>query len=58
MVLGLFFMLIAGTTDAVYPVLGGRARSLLSAARVKFVSRVSGAILTAGGVWLALQKRA
>lgn len=58
MVLGLFFMLIAGTTDAFYAVLGGRARSLLSAARVKIVSRVSGAILMAGGVWLALQKRA
>jgi threonine/homoserine/homoserine lactone efflux protein len=58
MVLGLFFMLIAGTTDAFYAVLGGRARNLLSAARVKIVSRVSGAILMAGGVWLALQKRA
>jgi threonine/homoserine/homoserine lactone efflux protein len=58
MALGLFFMLIAGTTDAVYAVLGGRARSLLSAARVKIVSRISGAILMAGGVWLALQKRA
>ncbi len=58
MVLGLFFMVIAGTTDAVYAFLGGRARNLLSAARVKIVSRVSGAILMAGGVWLALQKRA
>lgn len=58
MVLGLFFMVIAGSTDAVYAVLGGRARSLLSAARVKILSRVSGAILMAGGVWLALQKRA
>jgi threonine/homoserine/homoserine lactone efflux protein len=58
MALGGFFMLIAGTTDAVYAILGGRARTLLSAARVKIVSRVSGAILMAGGVWLALQKRA
>ena len=58
MALGGFFMLIAGTTDAVYAVLGGRARTLLSAARVKIVSRISGAILMAGGVWLALQKRA
>lgn len=58
MLLGLFFMLIAGATDAVYAVLGGRARSLLSAARIKLVSRVSGAILMAAGVWLALQKRA
>ncbi len=58
MVLGVFFMLIAGSTDAIYAVLGGRARSLLSSARIKLVSRVSGAILMAGGVWLALQKRA
>ncbi|MEO6012416.1 MAG: LysE family translocator [Devosia sp.] len=58
MLLGLFFMLIAGSTDAIYAVLGGRARSLLSAARVRILSRVSGAILMAGGVWLALVKKA
>ncbi|MDO8359314.1 MAG: LysE family translocator, partial [Devosia sp.] len=58
MLLGLFFMVIAGATDAFYAVLGGRARSLLSAARVKIVSRVSGAILMAGGIWLALVKKA
>ena len=58
MLLGLFFMIVAGTTDAIYAVLGGRARSLLSATRVKIVSRISGAILMAGGVWLALQRRA
>lgn len=58
MLLGLFFMLIAGSTDAIYAFLGGRARNLLSATRIKIVSRISGAILMAGGVWLALQKRA
>jgi len=57
MLLGLFFMIVAGATDAFYAVLGGRARNLLSAARVKVLSRVSGAILMAGGVWLALQQR-
>jgi len=57
-VLGLFFMLIAGASDSMYAVLGGRARGLLSAARVKLLSRVSGAILMAGGVWLALVKKA
>jgi threonine/homoserine/homoserine lactone efflux protein len=57
-VLGLFFMLIAGASDSLYAVLGGRARGLLSAARVKLLSRVSGAILMAGGVWLALVKKA
>lgn len=58
MVLGLFFMLVAGSTDAIYAIVAGRARGLLSAARVRVVSRVSGLILMAGGVWLALQKRA
>jgi len=56
--LGLFFMLIAGATDSLYAVLGGRMRFLLSASRVKLLSRVSGAILMAGGVWLALVKKA
>jgi threonine/homoserine/homoserine lactone efflux protein len=57
-VLGLFFMVIAGASDSMYAVLGGRARGLLSQARVKLVSRVSGAILMAGGVWLALVRKA
>ena len=57
-VLGLFFMLIAGATDSLFAVLGGRMRFLLSAARVKLLSRVSGAILMVGGVWLALVKKA
>jgi threonine/homoserine/homoserine lactone efflux protein len=57
-VLGLFFMVIAGASDSMYALLGGRARGMLSAARVKLLSRVSGAILMAGGVWLALVKKA
>jgi threonine/homoserine/homoserine lactone efflux protein len=57
MLLGLFFMLIAGSTDAIYAVLGGRARGLLTTARIRLVSRISGGILMAGGVWLALQRR-
>ena len=58
MILGVLFMLVAGTTDAIYALIAGRARGLLSAARVRVVSRVSGLILMAGGVWLALLKRA
>ena len=58
MMLGLFFMLVAGSTDAIYAVVAGRARGMLSAARVKLVSRLSGVLLMMGGVWLALQKRA
>ena len=37
---------------------GRIAHGLLSAARVKLLSRVSGAILMAGGLWLALVKKA
>lgn len=55
--LGVFFMLIAGSTDAIYAVVAGQARGLLNTTRVRFVSRASGLILMAGGVWLALQKR-
>jgi threonine/homoserine/homoserine lactone efflux protein len=57
-VLRVLFMLIAGIYDSLYAVLGGRARGLLSAARVKLLSRISGAILMTGGVWLALVRRA
>lgn len=58
LLLGLLFMLVAGSTDAIYALIAGRARGLLSAARVRVVSRLSGVILMLGGVWLALQKRA
>ena len=57
-VLGLFFMLVAGASDSMYAILGGRARGLLSAARVRLLSRISGVLLMAGGVWLALVKKA
>lgn len=58
MVLGLIFMAVAGATDIVYAVVAGRARGLLSAVRVRLVSRISGVILMLGGVWLALVKKA
>lgn len=57
MVLGLIVMVVATSTDAIYAVLAGRARQLLTQARVRMMNRVSGVILMCGGVWLALQKR-
>jgi threonine/homoserine/homoserine lactone efflux protein len=57
LVLGLCFMLVAGLSDSVYAVLAGGARGMLSQARVRLLSRVSGAVLMAGGVWLALVKK-
>ena len=56
-VLGLIVMAVATVSDCVYAAIAGRARTVLTAARIRLMSRVSGAILMAGGVWLALQKR-
>lgn len=57
MVLGLVVMAVATFTDMIYAVLAGRARQMLTIARVRMMSRVSGIILMLGGVWLAFQKR-
>ena len=56
-VLGLFFMLVAGATDSIYAIVAGQARGLLTRARVRLVSRISGIVLMCGGVWLALIRR-
>lgn len=54
--LGLTAMAVAAVTDGAYAVLTGRARALLSRGRVRFVSRLSGAFLIGGGIWLALTR--
>lgn len=56
--LGALFMIVTTLSDSVYAVLAGRARHWITAARVRLVSRVSGAVLIGGGIWLALQRRA
>ncbi len=58
LVLGLIVMAVATLTDALYAFASGRARNLLSAARVRVLNRVSGTVLIGGGIWLALQRRA
>ncbi len=57
MVLGLIVMVVATATDMFYAVIAGRARQLLTVARVRMMNRLSGVILMLGGVWLAFQKR-
>lgn len=57
-VLGLIVMAVATATDSFYAVIAGRARELLSVARVRMMNRVSGVILMAGGVWLAFLRKA
>ena len=42
----------------VYAVLAGRAREVLTAARVRLANRVAGGILMLGGVWLAFVNKA
>lgn len=56
MLLGVTFMAIAGATDAIYALLAGRARMLLSTSRTRLVSRLSGLCMIGGGVWLALTR--
>jgi threonine/homoserine/homoserine lactone efflux protein len=56
--LGVTAMVVAGTFDSIYAILAGRARHVISAARVRMMSRVSGGLLIGGGIWLALLKKA
>lgn len=57
MVLGSIFVGATTIIDGSYGFLSGSAGKALSAARIKTLSRVSGAILIAGGFWLALQRK-
>jgi homoserine/homoserine lactone efflux protein len=56
--LGLIVMTVATLSDSIYAVLAGRARHVLTATRVRLVSRFSGVILMLGGAWLALLRKA
>ena len=55
-VLGATFTVIAALTDGTYALLAGGAGKLLSARRVRLVSRISGGFMIGGGIWLALTR--
>jgi homoserine/homoserine lactone efflux protein len=57
MILGLIVMAVATLTDCFYAVIAGRARQLLTVARVRMMNRVSGVILMVGGAWLATMRK-
>jgi homoserine/homoserine lactone efflux protein len=57
LIMGLTAMLFAAVSDSVYAIASGRAGRVLSAKRVRLLSRVSGGFLIGGGVWLALSRR-
>lgn len=54
--LGVTAMVVAGLFDSMYAILAGRARNVMSASRMKIVSRASGGIMIGGGIWLALAR--
>jgi threonine/homoserine/homoserine lactone efflux protein len=56
LLLGVTAMAVAFVFDSGYAILAGRAGALLSRARVRLVSRLSGVCLIGGGVWLALAR--
>lgn len=53
--LGLTFAVIAASTDTMYALAAGRARHWLSRRRIRALEVISGAFLTAGGIWMALK---
>lgn len=56
-IMGLTAMLFAAISDSTYALASGRAGRMLSARRVRWMTRTSGGFLIGGGVWLALSRR-
>ena len=56
LLLGITAMACAIVTDGGYAILAGRAGGFLSRQRARLVSRVGGACLMGGGIWLALSR--
>jgi len=54
--LGVTMIAVGTVSDGAYAVLTGRAGALISRRRVRLVSRIGGACLIGGGVWLALAR--
>jgi len=54
--LGVTSMVVAIVSDGAYAVVTGRAGALLSRRRVRLVSRIGGASLIGGGLWLAFAR--
>ncbi|UYN97417.1 MAG: LysE family translocator [Enhydrobacter sp.] len=57
LIMGLTAMLLAALSDSAYAIASGRAGRVLSAHRVRMVSRVGGGMLIGGGLWLAFTRR-
>ena len=55
-VMGLTAMIFAAMSDSTYALAASRAGRLLSANRIKLMSRISGSFLVGGGLWLAFSR--
>lgn len=55
-VMGVTALVFAVASDSAYAMVAGRAGRLLSAKRVKLLSRISGGFLIGGGLWLAFSR--
>jgi homoserine/homoserine lactone efflux protein len=56
LLLGVTAMVTAAIFDTIYAITAGRAGAMLSRARVRLLSKISGGFLIGGGVWLALTR--
>jgi len=56
--LGGIFMIIATVFDTLYVLLASKAGGALTQTRVRWVEKISGSLLIAGGVWMAMLRRA
>ena len=56
MVMGVTAMIFGAGMDGAYALLAGRAGRMLTAHRVKLMSKISGGFLIGGGVWLAFSR--
>ena len=54
--MGLTALICAAMSDSAYAVVAGRAGRMLSAHRVRLLSRISGSFLIGGGLWLAFSR--
>jgi threonine/homoserine/homoserine lactone efflux protein len=55
-IMGVTFLVIAGLSDGGYALLAGRARTMLTARRARLMTRLGGAFIVGGGLWLALAR--
>jgi homoserine/homoserine lactone efflux protein len=55
-VMGVTAMVFAAGMDGSYALLAGRAARMLTASRVKLMSRISGGFLVGGGLWLVFSR--